>query len=51
MPQKMRNFTGGCSSPIDSMVHMTSVPESDEVTNQETSKMVIRIVIGVTRAS
>ena len=48
MPQKSRNLIGGCSSPMESMVHITKVPESDEVTNQEIKRMVIKMVMGVT---
>ena len=33
---------------MDSMVHITKVPESDDVTNQEISRTVIRIVSGTT---
>src|SRR5918996_2078768 len=40
-PQKIRNCCGGCGSPIDSMVQITSVPESEEVTNHEMSRKVI----------
>ena len=51
MPQKNRNLMGGCSSPIESIVHITNVPESEDVTNHETSKIVTRTVIGIVSES
>ena len=40
IPQTTRKRCGGWSSPIDSMVVITSVPESDEVMNHVTSRKV-----------
>ena len=44
-PQTMRNLCGGLSSPMLSMVVMTSVPESDEVMNQVASRKVASAAI------
>ena len=38
----MRKRRGGSSSPMDSMVVITSVPESDEVMNQVASRRVAK---------
>ena len=46
-PQTMRNFCGGLSSPMLSMVVITRVPESDEVMNQVASRNVARAAINV----
>ena len=43
----MRKRCGGLSSPIDSMVVITSVPESDEVMNQVASRKVASAAIMV----
>ena len=45
MPQTIRNFFGGLSSPMLSMVVMTKVPESEEVMNQVASRNVANAAI------
>ena len=35
IPQMIRKILGGSSSPMDSIVVMTSVPESEDVMNQD----------------